>query len=315
MREHRNRIQIAIFEQFLFDRQWRALKDYANERGVLMFGDMPFYVDGDSADVWWRRQCFRLGEDGQPDVVAGVPPDYFSEDGQWWGNPVYDWAHLSASGFDWWLDRLAQQLRWFDLIRLDHFRALAACWEIPAGAESAREGAWHEVPGKALLDSARERFGILPLVAEDLGTIDDKVTDLRDDYRLPGMLILHFAFDGSPDNPYLPGNHVENAVVYTGTHDNDTTLGWYASLDDPTRELVDRLVDGEPMPHGLVRSAMGSRAKLAIVPMQDVMCLDSEARMNTPGVSEGNWSWRFDWEELDPMAGARYTALIEATGR
>jgi 4-alpha-glucanotransferase len=315
MRDHRGHIQLAIFEQFLFDRQWRSLRDYANEQGVLLFGDMPFYVDTDSADVWWRRRCFKLADNGMPEEVAGVPPDYFSEDGQLWGNPVYDWDHLAENGFDWWLDRFGQQLRWFDLVRLDHFRALAACWTIPAGAETARDGRWVDVPGAELLTRVRERFGSMPLVAEDLGTITRDVTSLRDEFRIPGMLVLHFAFDGSPDNPYLPDNHPESAVVYTGTHDNDTTLGWYTSLDERTREAVDRLTDGETMPHGLIRAAMGSPAKLAVVPMQDILGLDSSGRMNTPGTAQDNWRWRFAWDDLDLMTSARLIPLIEATGR
>ncbi len=311
--EHMLELNGVMFGQYLFDLQWRQLRDYANAKGVFLFGDLPFYVDHNSADVWWRRSDFRLEADGRPSAVAGVPPDYFSADGQWWGNPLYDWEALRADGFDWWLARLAHQSRWFDVLRLDHFRALEACWVIPAEAGSAREGHWEPGPGLDLLQAVVEHLPELSLVAEDLGTITPEVTQLRERFQLPGMLILQFAFDGSPDNPSLPSNHVEQAVVYTGTHDNDTAAGWYASLEAGVRGYVDSVL-GAPSTaadaaDALVRAAYASPARLAMVPMQDLLRLGSDGRMNTPGTVGGNWEWRLDWSQLtDPLA-ARFHEL------
>jgi len=306
LRDCADTLSNCMFEQYLFDQQWRALHDYARQRDVALFGDLPFYVDRNSADVWWQRRNFRVDEGGVPDVVAGVPPDYFNADGQLWGNPVYDWEFGAAHGFDWWLARLRHQARWFDLLRIDHFRALESCWVVPNGAENAREGHWEPVPGDALLQKIREELPELRLVAEDLGTITPEVTELREQHRLPGMLVLQFAFDGSPDNPYLPGNHVKDAVIYTGTHDNDTTLGWYRSLPDDARAFVDAQLGGEcDMPDALIRQAYLSPARLAVLPMQDLLRLGQEARMNTPGTTQGNWAWRFQWEQVDESFVAR----------
>ena len=288
-----------MFEQYLFDQQWRGLHDYARERGVALFGDLPFYVDRNSADVWWQRRNFRVDDGGVPDVVAGVPPDYFNADGQLWGNPVYDWDFGIAHDFDWWLARLRHQSRWFDMLRIDHFRALESCWVVPFGAESAREGQWEAVPGDALLEKVRDSMPELRLVAEDLGTITNEVTALRERHRLPGMLVLQFAFDGSADNPYLPANHTEDAVIYTGTHDNDTTLGWHQALPADARAYVDEQLGGRVhMPESLIRAALDSPARLAIVPLQDLLALGTEARMNSPGTTEGNWQWRFGWNQV-----------------
>src|SRR3970282_610671 len=227
--------------QYLFERQWTALKRHANAQGVYLFGDLPFYVDLNSVEVWWNRSLFRVGPDGTSDFVAGVPPDYFNADGQRWGNPLYDWENLRAQGFAWWEERLVAQLKRFDLLRLDHFRALESYWEIPSESPTARRGQWRAGHGVALLTRLGERLGGVPLVAEDLGVITDEVRALRDRFRLPGMVVLQFAFDGSRDNPHLPENHATRAVVYTGTHDNDTTVGWYAGLDAPaTPQLPQR---------------------------------------------------------------------------
>jgi len=308
----REPMRAVIVEQILFERQWNALKQYAHDRGVLIVGDLPFYVDHDSVEVWWHRNLFKLAADGQPDFVAGVPPDYFSADGQCWGNPVYDWNSMQREGFRWWCDRIEQQLRRFDAIRIDHFRALQACWEIPADSPTAREGEWVPVPGDKLLTTLRDRLPNLPLFAEDLGTITPEVRALRDEFDLPGMLVLQFAFDGMPDNPYLPANHTERSVVYTGTHDNDTTVGWYRSLDDATGAVLRAtLDDADDMPAALIRAAFKSSAMLAVVPMQDLLELGSEARMNVPGTDNGNWSWRFEWSQIPAGFAERNRALTD----
>jgi len=305
-----------IAEQIVFERQWNDLRRYAHERGVLIVGDLPFYVDHDSVEVWWHRELFKLDEDGQPEVVAGVPPDYFSADGQRWGNPVYDWDAMRSTGYGWWCDRIEHQLQRFDAIRIDHFRALQACWEIPADSPTAHEGHWEPVPGDELLSALSARFGDLPLFAEDLGTITPEVRALRDEFGLPGMLVLQFGFDGMPDNPYLPENQVENAVVYSGTHDNDTTVGWFASLDDRTREVLsERLENAHDMPAALIRAAYASPARLTVLPMQDLLSLGTEARMNVPGTENGNWQWRFEWADVPGDFAERFGELAAEHGR
>jgi 4-alpha-glucanotransferase len=303
----RERVAALKFDQYLFELQWGALKRYANERGIHLFGDLPFYVDRNSVDVWWEPQLFAVDASGGPIAVAGVPPDYFNAEGQLWGNPLYDWDAMQRDGFGWWLDRIDGQLARFDLLRIDHFRALESYWAVPAGASTARLGEWRRAPGDALLTALREQLGEVPLVAEDLGIITDEVRALRDRFEIPGMLVLQFAFDGSADNPYLPEHHRRNAVVYTGTHDNDTTVGWYASLEGREREVAQRVLGtgpAPPVPDFLIDAAYASNAALAIVPMQDLLARDSAARMNTPGTAAGNWSWRFDWAEVPPaLAG------------
>ena len=305
------------FIQFLFYRQWQALKRYANERDILLFGDMPIFVAHDSAEVWANRDWFFLDEEGHPTVVAGVPPDYFSETGQRWGNPLYRWDRMRADQFTFWVRRLRTQLDIFDLVRIDHFRGFEAYWEIPASEENAIGGHWVEVPGADLFHRLFRTFHKLPLVAEDLGVITPEVEELRDRFGLPGMKILQFAFSGEPTNPYLPVNHVENAVVYTGTHDNDTTLGWYNVLDEGTKTEVHETLgpSDEPMPWYLIHAALCSPCRLAMVPMQDLLELDGEARMNTPGTAEGNWQWRFDWSQLDPQLVPRMRSLITGCDR
>ena len=305
------------FEQFLFYRQWAALKRYANERGIAIFGDIPLFVGYDSADVWARRDCFLLDGEGRRQVVAGVPPDYFSATGQLWGNPHYAWESMRADGFRWWKERIRTQLTQFDLLRIDHFRGLEAYWEIPADAETAVSGRWRPAPGDELFQALRAEFGRLPLVAEDLGIITPEVEALRDNHGLPGMKVLHFAFGGGADNLYLPHNHIPNAVIYTGTHDNNTTLGWLEELDERTRaHLFDYLGgDAGRMPDLLVRAAFASVARLAVVPMQDVLALGGADRMNRPGVAEGNWRWRFRWEQVGPGVAAHYRHLLDLYGR
>ena len=308
-------MELVKVTQFLFDRQWRDIHSYARARGISILGDMPFYIDHDSADAWACPSLLDLDTSYQPVNVAGVPPDYFSEDGQWWGNPVYDWSYHKSNGFSWWLQRMETQHKRFDGIRIDHFRALESFWAIPAKAESAREGCWIAAPGEALLGEIKRKHPDFAIVAEDLGTITDAVRSLRDQFRLPGMLILQFAFDGSTENPYLPQNHVSDAVVYTGTHDNDTTLGWYQSLDTSTRTHVDQIIDGPAMPDALIEAAYYSQANLAIIPMQDLLALGSEARMNIPGTVVGNWRWRFKWSDVPADFAQRFCDLAGLSGR
>jgi 4-alpha-glucanotransferase len=310
-------IDIIRFEQYLFYSQWMSLKHYANERGVLLFGDVPIFVAHDSAEVWAHREIFDLLEDGHPRVVAGVPPDYFSETGQRWGNPLYHWDMMAVDGFSFWVNRLRAQSTLFDLLRIDHFRGFEAYWEIPAEEPTAINGRWVDAPGEQLFSLLYQQLPHLELVAEDLGVITPKVEALRKAYSLPGMKILQFAFSGGADNPYLPFQHTRDAVVYTGTHDNDTTLGWYKGLDDVSREFVDEYL-GKPreiMPWPLIRTALASRANLAILPFQDILGLDSEHRMNTPGTNEGNWNWRFQWEQIKPETESRLMHRVKMYGR
>ncbi|MCB1857137.1 MAG: 4-alpha-glucanotransferase [Gammaproteobacteria bacterium] len=305
------------FEQFQFFRQWSALKRHANERGIRLFGDMPIFVSHDSAEVWANREMFTLDAAGQPEVVAGVPPDYFSATGQRWGNPLYRWERMQEDGFSFWVKRMKTQLRLFDLIRIDHFRGFEAYWEIPAEHEHAIHGRWVKTPGNLLFDRLHQAYQRLPLVAEDLGIITPEVDAMRLAHGLPGMKILQFAFSGGPDNPYLPFRHEANSVVYTGTHDNDTTLGWYLSLDDDSRQYVDEYLgrSREAMPWPLIRMALASRSKLAVIPMQDILGLDGSHRMNLPGSTEGNWSWRFDWSQVDEELPHRLRRRVEMYGR
>jgi 4-alpha-glucanotransferase len=310
-------IDFHRFLQFTFRQQWAALKNYANECGVLMFGDIPLFVARDSADVWANRKCFRLDRNGNPRVLTGVPPDYFSAEGQLWGNPHYDWAHMAADGYDWWIERLRNQLELYDLVRIDHFRGLQAAWEVEPGEKTAVNGCWREAPGQAVLEALRRAAGELPLVAEDLGLITEEVRDLRDAFNLPGMAILQFAFHGDADNPYLPHNQTRNSVVYTGTHDNATTVGWWRSVDEHTRRKVLSYFSCTPheVPDVLCRAALASVAQLAMLPMQDLLGLSAEHRMNVPGTAKGNWRWRFDWSQIPGGLSTRYSHLVATYGR
>ncbi len=303
--------------QFIFDRQWRELRAYAAARDVQLFGDIPIFVHLESADVWAHQCLFDLDERGQPITVTGVPPDYFSAEGQLWGNPQYHWQRMQGTDFEWWLQRFDSAARQFDIVRIDHFRALQAYWEIPAGATSAREGRWVEAPGRELLRAVRRRYPELKLVAENLGLITADVEALRAEFALPGMVVLQFAFDGSPDNPYLNHMHKRGDIVYTGTHDNNTTLGWFESLDAATRERVYTYFGhpGESMPWMLIQQAMASRADNAIIPWQDFLGLDGRSRMNTPGTAVGNWRWRFDWQQVPHGLAARIRQLLESHQR
>ncbi|MHB8253216.1 MAG: 4-alpha-glucanotransferase [Acidiferrobacter sp.] len=306
-----------IFEQFLFFRQWHALKDYARSRSVRFLGDMPIFVAEDSADVWAHPDLFVLDGGGRPEIVAGVPPDYFSADGQRWGNPHYRWQRMEADGFAWWRERVRTQRELFDWIRIDHFRGFDAVWAIPFAAETAVEGQWIAVPGDALLSALQQTFGDTAFIAEDLGLITESVYALRDRYGLPGMRVLQFAFDGDPRNLHLPHNYVPNSVAYTGTHDNDTTVGWFDSLSLHEKARVQDYL-GPPdtqAPWTFIRTALASVSYLAIVPWQDVLALGSASRMNTPGTSSGNWRFRFAWEDIPEGALARLRKLAQLYGR
>jgi 4-alpha-glucanotransferase len=307
-------------EQYAFHLQWSRLRAHARERGVRLFGDLPFYVAPSSVDTWAHRELFQLSATGAPATVGGVPPDYFSQLGQLWGNPLYEWVAHSRRDFAWWLGRVRSQLERFDLLRLDHFRAFAAHWAVPAGAPDARGGAWHPTPGTALLRRLREEFSDLPLVAEDLGFITEDVLALKNGFGLPGMHVLQFAFDGDAANPHLPYLHERESVVYTGTHDNDTTLGWYTALDRAARERVDFFLqlpalDRAAMPQALVRAALGSVARLAVIPAQDILGLGSAARLNTPGTVVGNWTWHLPAGALSADLARVYARLNATFGR
>ena len=289
-------IELECLGQYLFALQWQALHDYAADRGIQLFGDLPVYVAHNSVDVWCHPELFELDDAGHPAEVAGVPPDAFAEHGQYWGNPVYRWDRHKQDGYRWWIDRLGHQLRRFDLLRLDHFRGFEAYWSIPAGAATAAEGRWRQGPGIQLFNAMYESLGPLPLVAEDLGEITPAVERLRQGLDCPGMRVLQFAFDGDATNPHRPHNHRVDTVVYTGTHDNDTTLGWWHACDGTTRTTaMDYLATPSgPMPWPLIQTALNSVGQLAIIPLQDLLGLGSEARMNTPGTTHGNWQWQLE---------------------
>jgi 4-alpha-glucanotransferase len=316
-RELAAQLQHVKHEQFAFFMQWRRLREHARSRGVRLLGDLPFYAGPDSAETWAHREQFQLTPEGRPAAVAGVPPDYFSETGQLWGNPLYDWQAMRRDSFAYWRARVREQLERVDLLRVDHFRALAAHWAVPAGAQDARGGAWHLTPGEDLLRLLMDELGDLPILAEDLGVITDDVVALRKGFGLPGMRVLQFAFSGEGDNPHLPHMHEHDSVVYTGTHDNDTTLGWYRSLDEETRRRVDSMLCAAPasMPEALIREALGSVGQLAVIPAQDILALGSEARLNTPGTVGGNWSWRLPAGALTPALARHYARLNSMYGR
>jgi len=310
--EYKQLVKQVVFEQFIFNRQWHALKKYADEKGIQLFGDLPIYVAHDSADVWANRASFTVNDIGLCDEVAGVPPDYFSETGQRWGNPLYHWEVMQADGFAWWVRRIRRQMELMHMLRIDHFRALEAFWVIPGESEDGVIGEWRTAPGEALLSTLQQQLGKLPLIAEDLGIITDEVTALREQFGLPGMKILQFAFGGNDDNPYLPGNFGEDAVVYTGTHDNDTTMGWFNGTDESVRAHALRVLDAtaDDMPWALIACALASPAMLAVIPMQDLLELGSEAKFNTPGTLDNNWCWRLiSLPEHDADCWQKSTAL------
>lgn len=298
-------IKLTIFEQFIFFTQWHEIRDYAKQHQVELFGDMPIFVARDSADVWAQRDNFLIDNDGEMKYIAGVPPDAFTDTGQRWGNPLYDWKHMQSTGFSWWKDRFQTQLALFDIVRIDHFRGLQACWQIPQADETAINGSWIEVPGREMLDELYESFHHLPLVAEDLGVITKPVIELKKSFDLPGMKVLQFAFDGHYNNPHLPHYHEVDEVVYTGTHDNDTTMGWVSDEANYNKNYFEEYTGLSigPAEQGvwtMIRLAMSSVSFLCVLPMQDLLMLGSSARMNTPGTVEDNWEWRFEWQQVRP---------------
>ena len=315
-KELADEVRMHKFGQFLFDRQWTSLRKFAAERKVKIIGDAPIFIAHDSADLWANPGEFLLDAHGKSTVMAGVPPDYFSEDGQLWGNPIYDWAKMEATGFAWWCARVGQQLKQVDLLRLDHFRGFAQAWHIPTGEKTARNGKWVDGPGAKLFERLRAILGSLPIIAEDLGLITPDVHELRDAFGLPGMRVIEFAVD-SPTNPHWPHNYVPNCVAYTGTHDNDTVKGWYATLNDRDRTNVAKTL-GKPVSDpawDLIWLAWSSVAAVAISPLQDVLSMGSEARMNRPGVANGNWRWRLRLDQFRQDAIPRLAELTTVYNR
>ncbi len=310
-------IYIQKYAQFTFFEQWFALKEYANSRGIRIFGDIPIFVSLDSADVWANPHLFHLDENLSPEIVAGVPPDYFSETGQRWGNPLYRWDRMQEQNFSWWLARFRWNLAQTDLVRIDHFRGFQACWAIPAEEETAIRGVWTPVPGAKFFEVLGRELGSIPVVAEDLGLITPEVEELRDRFAFPGMKVLQFAFGSGPENPYLPHNIPRRSVIYTGTHDNDTTLGWWKSLSPRERDEIRAYMgtSGRDMPWELIRLAMASVADLCIFPLQDILALDGSARMNKPGQPGANWAWRFLPQALGEEMKHRLNELSRIYGR
>ncbi len=321
-------VEARKFYQFLFFRQWKNLKSYCNQRGIKIIGDIPIFVAGDSADVWTNPDQFKLDNEMRPLVVAGVPPDYFSETGQLWGNPLYNWERMEADRFRWWIKRVGAALNLVDIARIDHFRGFAASWEIPGADKTAKHGRWVNVPGRELFTAIKEALGDLPIIAEDLGVITPDVERLRDHFGFPGMRVLQFAFGGDAKNADLPHNYHRNVVVYTGTHDNDTTIGWFAGdagggstrdADEIKRERDFCLrylnTNGAEINWDLIRAAWASVANTAIVPVQDLLGLGNEARMNLPNTISGNWTWRFVKGALTDEIGIRLKELSLTYGR
>lgn len=326
--ELHDQVESHKFFQFLFFKQWFALKAYCNERGVSLIGDIPIFVAHDSADVWTNPDQFKLDERGHPTVVAGVPPDYFSATGQYWGNPLYDWNRMLDDGFKWWIERVRATLQTVDIARVDHFRGFAACWEIPGDDKTAERGRWVEAPGRELFTAIRDSLGELPIIAEDLGVITPDVEKLRDDFGFPGMRVLQFAFSSDSKNVDLPHNYHRNVTVYTGTHDNDTTAGWFQSVAgagstrtgaeiNSERSFCLKYLntDGREIHWDFIRAALASVADTAIVPLQDLLGLGSEARMNLPNSTQGNWSWRFKQDALTADHSERLREMTDTYGR
>lgn len=319
--EIKDNIEKEKFLQYLFFHQWFALKEYCNQRGIQLIGDIPIYVDYDSVDVWTHPEIFKLDDDMRPVALAGVPPDYFSETGQLWGNPVYRWDVLKERGYDWWVQRMAHTLNLFDVVRVDHFRGLVAYWEVPAGESTAIDGRWVEAPAYDFLSTLLKHFPSLPVIAEDLGVITPDVREVMHHFELPGMKILLFAFsEDHPMHPYLPHTYEKNSVVYTGTHDNNTVRGWFEKEVKPKDKerlfhYLGREVPMDELHWELIRLAMMSVARLVIIPMQDILGLGTEARMNRPATGEGNWEWQLLPEQVTPALAERLRDMTETYGR
>lgn len=310
-------IGVQKYQQWQFHRQWQTLRSYAAALGIAVIGDLPIFVAYDSVDVWRNRDLFLLDSKGHPLFMAGVPPDYFSKTGQLWGNPLYDWEKLQDQGYAWWIDRIRQMYSLFDLVRIDHFRGFEGAWHVPAGERTAVRGEWVKGPGTHFFDTINAALGKVPIIAEDLGVITPEVEALRDHCGYPGMKILQFAFDSGPSNPYLPHNYTTNCVVYTGTHDNDTTLGWFLkSSPELQRATLDYLgSDSRDIVTDMVRAVLMSVADTAIIPFQDILGLPTSARMNIPGTAHGNWEWRFSWETVPDCLKAAVAELVQLYGR
>jgi 4-alpha-glucanotransferase len=317
------------WEQFQLYNRWRQIKEKANAKGIALFGDIPLFVAHDSVDVWAHPEQFLLDSRGMMTVVAGVPPDYYSETGQRWGNPHFNWEVMRQENFAWWLSRINHHLQEFDFLRIDHFRGLESSWVIDAACETAIDGHWEKMPGDELLARIHEDAGHLPIVAEDLGIITPEVTALRKKFKLPGMSVLQFGFDEHQDNPHKPQNIRDDSVVYTGTHDNDTTKGWFNAFDENVKKYIlqtlnipqteQHTVDADStadlVVDKMIDNAMNSQASLCMIPMQDCLHLGTEARMNTPGTVEGNWQWLFKWEEVSPDLAADMRLRVETAKR
>lgn len=316
-RKYSDEIQLQTWLQFEFADQWHHLKTYANERDIRIVGDIPIFVDHNSADVWSNPSLFEVDKAGNPTWISGVPPDYFSKTGQLWGNPLYKWRKMEKNDFSWWVERFRQMFQLFDAIRVDHFRGFEAYWEVRATEKNAINGTWKKAPGKSFFNTIQKKLGRLPIIAEDLGVITPEVDELRDAFNFPGMKVLQFAFGSDAGNQYLPHNYPQNSVVYSGTHDNDTTLGWYRSApaEEAHRARVYTRSNGDEMNWEFIRLAMLSNADQAIFPLQDFMNLGSEHRMNTPGTTQNNWNWRYTQEMLKSTDKARIRFLAELSNR
>lgn len=310
-------IGIQKYIQWQFFRQWCLVRAYAAEKGIAIIGDIPIYVAYDSVDVWSNRDLFLLDSKGKPTVVAGVPPDYFSETGQLWGNPLYNWEVMASQNYEWWIERFKSSFKLFDIMRIDHFRGFEASWHVPAGEKTAINGKWIKSPGIELFDAIFASLGKLPIIAEDLGVITPEVDALRERYNFPGMKIVQFAFDSDSSNPYLPHNHQHNSVVYSGTHDNDTTVGWYNALSAAQRSKVNQYVGccDRGSIESVIRAAFMSVADTAIFPLQDLIGLSSGARMNIPGTAFGNWGWRFTWDMISDDLVDHIREQVKCYGR
>ncbi len=304
-------VEFHKFTQWTFYRQFNRLREYAHSKGIKIIGDLPIFLSHHSSDVWAHQEYFKLDDDGNPLSVAGVPPDYFSETGQRWGNPLYKWDKMKEDNYSWWIKRFKKAFELYDVIRIDHFRGFESYWEIPATEETAVNGAWKKGPGKNFFKIVKQKLGDLQIIAEDLGIITQEVKRLRQELGFPGMRVLQFAFNGGVDNDYLPHRYERNTVVYTGTHDNDTTVGWYQNATEHERDFVRRYcqTDGTEIHWDLIRLALQSVADIVLIPFQDVLGLGSEARMNTPATVEGNWQWRFTWDQVHPNAANRLHEL------
>ena len=310
-------VNVHCYLQWQFFRQWHRVREYAIRKGVRIVGDLPIFVAYDSAEVWANPTLFKLDTNGTPTVIAGVPPDYFSPTGQLWGNPHYDWDALARTGYAWWIERMRNSLELYDIVRIDHFRGFAASWEVPFGDDTAINGQWVTGPGALLFQALEAALGRMPIIAEDLGIITPDVEELRDQFAFHGMKILHFAFDSGPDNLYLPHNHLPQSVVYTGTHDNDTTAGWFVKLPEHEQRQIRRYLryEGDDIVWELIRTALASVSEIAIIPLQDLFSLGSDCRMNMPGTVGSNWSWRFAPDDLSGELAARLHELTELYGR